>query len=133
MEEHVLQKYIQQVKFYQLIQLHQDANEKFQNIHLTVETLFDMRKTYEFLPFIYQESRSLASHNLLVLDINKMAIAGKTSINSSMAIRAYLRMSEAGYAMYTLTRTSDVFEQKLGFMSRIRGNPNDNCSEVVKY
>ena len=69
-----------------------------------------MRKKYEFLPFIYQEKRSLASHQLLVLDVNSMTVAGKTCINSNLNIRKYLRKSVAGYAMYTLTRTSDVFD-----------------------
>jgi len=108
-EEIVLEKYLTRLKYSQLIQIHKEDNEKQQNMHLTVETLFDMRKRYEFLPFIYQEKRSLASHHLLVLDINKMTIAGKTSINSNLSIRQYLRRSDAGFAMYTLTRTSDIF------------------------
>lgn len=131
-EEFVLQKYLQRLKYKELIQLHQDG-EKQQSMHLTVETLFDMRKRYEFLPFIYQEKRSLASHNLLVLDLNSMTIAGKTCINSNMAIRTYLRRSEAGFAMYTLTRTSDIFDQKISFMDRMRGNSADACSQVAKF
>jgi len=69
-----------------------------------------MQKRLEYLPFIYQEKRSLASHHLLVLDINAMRIVGKICINSNLKIRQYLRKSEAGYAMYTLTRTSEVFD-----------------------
>lgn len=109
-EEQVYSKYIKQAKFNELVQLHTDSSEKHPNIHLTVETLLDNRKRYEFLPFIYQEKKAIASHNLLILDINSMSIYGKQSINSNLAIRQYLRKSTAGYAMYTLTRTSDTFD-----------------------
>ena len=91
-----------------------------------------MRKRCEFLPFIYQEKKSLASHHLLVLDINAMTIVGKICINSNLQIRQYLRKSETGFAMYTLTRTSEIFDQKLSFMEKLKGN-NDSCSQVVKF
>lgn len=91
-----------------------------------------MRKRYEFLPFIYQEKKSLASHHLLVLDINHMAIVGKICINSNLQIREYLRKSEAGYAMYTITRTSEIFDQKLGFLEKMKAE-KDTCSQVIKY
>lgn len=57
------------------------------HIHLTFEALYDMQKRLEYLPFIYQEKRSLASHHLLVLDINAMKIVGKICINSNLKIR----------------------------------------------
>ena len=75
-----------------------------------METLYDMRKRCEFLPFIYQEKKSLASHHMLVLDINLMEVVSKICINSNLKIRPYLRKSEAGYAMYTITRTSEVMD-----------------------
>lgn len=109
-EELVNQKYLQPIKFSELIQLHQDTTGKFSKIHLTFETLYDMRKRYEFLPFIYQDKQSIASHHMLVLDVNSMTIAGKMCINSNLAIRKYLRKSEAGYALYTLTRTSEIYD-----------------------
>lgn len=131
-EELVLQKYLQIVKYSQLVQLLQDEQQN-SNIHLTFETLLDMRKKIEYLPFIYQEKKSLASHNLLVLDINTMQVAGKACINSNLTIREYLRKSPAGYAMYTLTRTSDIFDQKIGFMDKMKGNSANACSQVGKY
>lgn len=109
-EEQVFSKYIKEAKFSELVELHKDSLEKHPNIHISVETLFDNRKRYEYFPFIYQEHKAIASHNLLLLDINSMTIYGKQSINSNMEIRKYLRKSAAGYAMYTLTRTSDAFD-----------------------
>jgi len=89
-----------------------------------------MRKKLDFMPFIYQEKKSLASHHLLVLDINTMNVVGKICINSNLKIREYLRKSDAGYAMYTVTRTSEVFEQKLSFMEKMKYDTNP---QVVKY
>ena len=74
---------------------------------MTMETLYDFKSKFDFLPFIYQEKKSLATHHLLVLD---MQIVGRTCINSNLEIRKYLRKSEAGFAMYTLTRTSEKFD-----------------------
>jgi len=48
---------------------------------------------------------------MLVLDIDSMSIVSRTCINSNLEIRKYLRKSMAGYAMYTLTRTSDAYDQ----------------------
>jgi hypothetical protein len=106
--------------FRELVEL--QTEEQRHHIHLTFETLYDMRQRIEFLPFIYQEKKSLATHHLLVLDVNSMQIVGKTCINSNLKIRRYLRKSQADYAMYTITRTSDIFDQKLGFFERMKGN-----------
>ena len=35
--------------------------------------------------------------------------------------------------MYTLTRTSDVYAQPLGFMARMQGTSQDVASKVVKF
>ena len=53
-------------------------------------------------------------------------------INSNLEIRKYLRKSQAGNAMYTLTRTSDIYDQKLGFFEKMKGS-SDMQSQVVKY
>ena len=106
--EVVLQNYIQRALFSELIQLQKEKQDH--HIHLTTETLYDMKSKFDFFPFIYQERRSLASHHLLVLDINTMEICSRNCINSNLQIRKYLRKSEAGYGQYTLTRTSDIFE-----------------------
>jgi len=92
-----------------------------------------MRTQIDFLPFIYQEKKSLATHHLLLLDVNSMQIFGSECINSNLEIRKYLRKSEAGFAMYTLTRTSDVFNQPISLMAKLTGTAQDAGSKVVKY
>jgi len=130
-DEVIFQKYTQVVTFRELVELQHGKQDH--HIHWSFETLYDMRQNIEFLPFIYQEKKTLASHHLLVLDVNTMTIIAKTCINSNLNIRKFLRYSEAGYAMYSLTRTSDLFDQKLGFFDRIGGQGGDACSQVVKY
>ena len=76
-----------------------------------------MRAQIEFLPVIYQDKKNIESHNLLILDIDKMRIVGKTCINSSLEMRKYMRKTEAGFSSYNLTRTSEVFNQKQGFFT----------------
>lgn len=110
-DEIIYQKYLKICQFRELVERHENKLYKQDHhIHLTFETLYDMRQSIEFLPFIYQEQKTLNSHQLLVLDINTMQIVGKTCINSNLEIRKYLRKSQAGYAMYTLTRTSDIYD-----------------------
>lgn len=117
--------------FRELVELQTEKQEH--HLHLTMETLFDMRQKIEFLPLIYQERKSLATHHLIVLDVNSMQVVGKTCINSNLEIRKCLRKSPAGYAMYTITRTSDIYDQKLSFLERMKNNNQTACSQVVKY
>jgi len=44
-------------------------------------------------------------------------------------MRKYIRKSETGFSTYTLTRTSEVFNQKQGFFTT-HSNP---ISQIVKY
>ena len=125
-DEIVLQKYLQIMNFRELVELQKEKQDN--HLHLTFETLFDMRQRIEFLPFIYQEKNKLATNQLLILDVNSMQIVGKTCINSNLQIRQYLRKSLAGFNMYTLTRTSDIFDQKLGFFEKMRGNAAEALS-----
>lgn len=106
-DEVVHKKYIQQALFRELLEIQKDKQDH--HINLTFETLYDMRTPLEFMPFIYQEKKSLATHHMLLLDINSMQISGSECINSNLEIRRFLRKSQAGFAMYTLTRTSDVY------------------------
>lgn len=135
-DETVYGKYIEQAKFRELLDQQRDqkgTNKQNHHIHLTFETLYDNRTPIDFLPFIYQEKRSLATHHLLLLDINSMQIFGSECINSSLEIRKWLRKSEAGFAKYTLTRTSDLFNQPISLMAKLTGASQDSCSKVVKY
>ena len=88
-----------------------------------------MQAVIEFIPFIYQDRNNQASHNLLVLDLEKMQVVQKTCINSNLEMRKYIRKTETGFSCYTLTRTSEVFNQKQGFFT------THACpiSQIVKY
>lgn len=48
------------MKFRELVELHEDKDYTTPYIHLTFETLYDMKQRIEFLPFIYQEKRIMA-------------------------------------------------------------------------
>ena len=50
--ETVYNKYIQQALFRELIDF-QKQNKQDHHIHLTFETLYDMKQPIDFLPFIY--------------------------------------------------------------------------------
>ena len=58
-----------------------------------------------------------------------MNVVQKTCINSNLEMRKYMRKTETGFSTYTLTRTSEVFNQKQGFFTT-HSNP---ISQVVKY
>lgn len=83
----------------------------------------------EFIPFIYQDRKNQDSHSLLILDIEKMQVIQKSCINSNLEMRKYIRKSEAGFSCYTLTRTSEVFNQKQGFFTT-HANP---IYQIAKY
>ena len=58
------------MNFRELVELQKEKQEN--HLHLTFETLYDMRQRIEFLPFIYQEKNKLATNQLLILDVNSM-------------------------------------------------------------
>lgn len=69
--ENINDKYLEPIQFNKLVEQQSKENQEH-HINLTFETLYDMRMRCEFMPFIYQEKKSLASHHMLVLDINAM-------------------------------------------------------------
>lgn len=71
-----------------------------------------MSSSIDFLPFIYQDKEKIESHNILLMDIDKMEIVQKSCINANLSLRKTIRKTECGFSVYTLTRTSDVFNQK---------------------
>ena len=56
--------------FKDLIEFQKEPQHNY--IHIQFETLYDMQAKIEFIPFIYQDKKNQDSHNLLVLDIEKM-------------------------------------------------------------
>jgi hypothetical protein len=63
------------------------------------------------------------------MDIEKMKLVQKTCINSNLEMRKYMRKTETGFSCYTLTRTSEVFDQKKGFFTT-HSNP---IHQIAKY
>jgi len=66
------------------------------------------------------------------MDIDKMEIVQKTCINANLALRKTIRKTECGFSIYTLTRTSDVFNQKQGYFISHTGS-GDASYQIVKY
>lgn len=58
-----------------------------------------------------------------------MKVVQKSCINSNLELRKYIRKTEAGFSCYTLTRTSEVFNQKQGFFTT-HANP---IFQIAKY
>lgn len=105
-----LKKYTQDMTFKELIDFQKE--EQTWNINLTFEICFDNRSCINFIPFIYQEKKSLQTHHLLIFDIEKMMVTKHHCINTNKVARKFLRYNEFGFAIYTLTRTSDCFDQR---------------------
>jgi len=59
----------------------------------------------------------VSSNNLLLFDVERMRVAFQTCVNSNLQIRRYTQKSKAGFVNYTLTRTSEVYDQKSSFFT----------------
>lgn len=110
-ESEICQKYTQEMPFKELI----DKQKLPQtcNINLTFELCYDNKSNINFIPFIYQEKKSLQTHHLCVFDIEKMMVIKHTCINSNKNCRKFLRYNEFGFSIYNLTRTSDAYDIKI--------------------
>ena len=109
-ESEILPKYSREMTFKELIDMQKE--EQTWNINLTFELCYDNRSNINFIPFIYQEKKSLMTHHLCVFDIEKMRVVKHFAINPVKFSRRFLRYNEYGFAIYTLTRTSDVFTNR---------------------
>ena len=130
----ILSKYLQKMSFKALKDKINDNENPLMTtqVHLTFETLYDMQASIDFLPFIYQDKEKIESHQLLVMDIDQMQIVQKTCINANLTLRKSIRKSAAGFSLYTLTRTSNVFNQKQGFFTAHKGS-GEASYQIVKY
>lgn len=61
-----------------------------------------------------------------------MLIVQKTCVNANLILRKSIRKSEAGFSLYTLTRTSNVFNQKQGYFTTHTGS-GEASHQIVKY
>ena len=101
-------------------------------LKLTFEKCMDNRTNIDFLPIIYQEKSSINTHHFIVYDVFKMKIVRHCSLRGNLEIRELLRKDDNDFGCYTLTRTSDVFEQKHPFMASHSCN-GEMSAQVVKY
>jgi hypothetical protein len=108
-------------------ELHQESF-----IHLTFEKVFDNKAQIEFIPFIFQVKNDLRSNNLLLLDIERMRVAHQVCVNSNLEVRKFIKTSKAGFVDYTLTRTSDVYEQKSSFFTT-HDHSTQAINQLAKY
>lgn len=63
--------------------------------------------------------KQTTSHSLLIFDLDTLQVINRDCITSNFKLKDYLRKSQAGYVNYSLTRTSEIFEHKLGFFERM--------------
>mmetsp|Transcript_38034 Transcript_38034/g.58063 ORF Transcript_38034/g.58063 Transcript_38034/m.58063 type:complete len:140 (-) Transcript_38034:2658-3077(-) len=101
------------MSFEDLINLQKEPQEEF--VHLTFELVQDNKTALEFVPVIYQLRGDIHSNYLLMFDAEHMHVVYKTCVNSNLAIRSYIKKSDAGFMSYTLTRTAELYDQKVGF------------------
>ena len=123
----ILESFTRDMTFKDLIEFQKEPQNNY--VHLTFETLYDMQAQIQFIPFIYQDRKIKESHSLLVFDVEQMRVVQKSCINSNLELRKYIRKTEAGFSCYTLTRTSEVFNQKQGFFTT-HANP---IFQIAKY
>ena len=102
------------------------------NINLTFEKVYDNRSNIRFIPLIYQEKKSVTTHHFIVYDVELQEIVRHASVLSSLELRKVQRKNIAGFANYTMTRTSDVFETNKGFFDK-SGYSEHPISQRVKY
>lgn len=107
-DSEILKEYTQEMSFKELIDYQKE--DQSWNINLTFETCYDNRACINFIPFIYQEKKSLQTHNMCIFDIEKMMVTKHHCINTNKVARRFLRYNDFGFAIYTLTRTSDCFD-----------------------
>lgn len=82
--------------------------EKEVNIHLTFEKCMDNRAKINFVPLIYQHAGSV-THHIIIFDVSTQQVVRHFPLLPNKALRGKLR-TVGDHGVYTLTRTSDVFE-----------------------
>ena len=75
---------------------------------------------------IMQAQEAISSNLLLVFDVEKMKVVSEATIDSPIEIRKFIRKNNMGYVNYTLTRTSNVYNQRIGFTSK-------HLAQVAKF
>jgi len=108
----VLEDYTEHMTFGDLQRRQQEPQQGA--VHLTFERVFDNRSNLRFIPLIYQTKTSITSAHLIVFDTELEQVVRHASVLSALELRDHQRRSVSGLIIYTLSRTSDIYESKPG-------------------
>jgi len=130
-ERTVLQRYTKTMTYADLLS-YQQKPQRY-HVHLTFETCIDMKENIDFIPVVYQERSKAQSHHLLIFDIFKREFVEMTSVSPPAHMRSNVRKSETGFVNYTLTRTSDPYEQSLNIFQMYEISDEMGKPQNIKY
>jgi len=106
------------------------------SVHLTFQICQDSRNQVDFVPMIYQEKKTIATHSFCIFNPESMTVVKSDCILPAMHLRPYLRKNEAEFTNYYLTRTSDVHDQKFGFFATHAHRTDNNflpSHQITKF
>jgi hypothetical protein len=109
-ETKILKNYFEVMSFKHLLDYAKQPQEHW--IHLTFERIIDNYQKMNFFPIIFQQLKANRCTQLLLFDATKMQIVRQTSILQNVESKKYLVLNPFGFAKFTITRTSDVFNEK---------------------
>jgi hypothetical protein len=93
----------------------------YTDIKLTFIQVKDIRRSVNFIPFIYQD-RTTENNNFLIYDILTNTMNQPICINPPSKSLKYIYEDEQGYNCFSLCRTSDVNEEESkGFKKKYEG------------
>lgn len=127
----VCDKYSDVIRFEELVDYQSNHPQKG-HLNLTFQMCQDNKTQLEFVPFIYQERKTIDTHSFCIFNIESMRVVKSDCILPHMKLRKYLRLTEAGFANYQLTRTSDCFDQKFGFFT-VHQHQGDPSHQIMKF
>jgi len=126
-EQHIVNDYTRKMTFYELVKEQKDLNgQQPYNLYLIFEKIYDNKSNINFIPIIYQEKKSISTHHLIIFDVDKMCVVRHASILPNLEKRKCLRKTYIGFCQYTITRSSEVFNESFGLFS-------SHHSQNVKY
>jgi hypothetical protein len=102
-------------------------------VNLTFEKVMDLKDNIDFLPIIYQEKAGYKSHHLIIFDLHKMRVVKHQNLLSNMSIRSRLRVSTTGFGLYSLTRTSEVYNTNSDLFTIHSCGGQPPSTQDVKY
>lgn len=129
-DRRVLEDYTRRMTFgdLQTLQKHPQQGQ----VHLTFEKVYDNRSNLRFVPLIYQSKSNHAAGHFIVYDTELEQVVRHSSILSALELRNNQRRSVSGLIIYTLTRTSDIYETKPGMFDS-SGSSKHPLSQRAKY